>query len=38
MPLDDVYHKAGHLIGRCQQIAVASFLEHCAPFELTPIH
>ena len=37
MPLNDVYDKPGHLIRRCQQIAVALFLEHCAPFDLTPM-
>lgn len=32
--LDD---KPGHLIRRCQQIAVALFLERCAGFDLTPM-
>lgn len=32
--LDD---KPGHLIRRCQQIAVALFLDACAPFDLTPM-
>jgi DNA-binding MarR family transcriptional regulator len=37
MPLSDVHDKPGHLIRRCQQIAVALFLERCAPFDLTPL-
>ena len=28
---------AGHLLRRCQQIAVAIFLDECAAFELTPL-
>jgi MarR family transcriptional regulator, lower aerobic nicotinate degradation pathway regulator len=36
MSLADVQDRPGHLIRRCQQIAVALFLEHCAPFVLTP--
>jgi DNA-binding MarR family transcriptional regulator len=37
MGLSEVHDKPGHLIRRCQQIAVALFLEHCAAFELTPM-
>ncbi|WP_431284267.1 MarR family winged helix-turn-helix transcriptional regulator [Humitalea sp. 24SJ18S-53] len=32
-----VHERPGHLIRRCQQIAVGLFLEHCAPFDLTPM-
>jgi DNA-binding MarR family transcriptional regulator len=32
-----VQDKPGHLIRRCQQIAVALFLDHCAAFDLTPM-
>jgi DNA-binding MarR family transcriptional regulator len=28
----------GHLLRRCQQIAVAAFLEECRGFDLTPLH
>ena len=35
--LPGVYDKAGHLIRRAQQIAVAIFLEECAAFDLTPV-
>lgn len=37
MSLADVHDKPGHLIRRCQQIAVALFLDHCAAFDLTPM-
>jgi DNA-binding MarR family transcriptional regulator len=37
MGLSDVLDKPGHLIRRCQQIAVALFLERCAPFDLMPM-
>ncbi len=30
-------HMAGHLLRRCQQIAVAIFLEECRSLELTPL-
>ena len=30
-------HMAGHLLRRCQQSAVAIFLEECGRFELTPL-
>lgn len=36
MALAGVHDKPGHLIRRCQQIAVALFLERCAEFALTP--
>jgi hypothetical protein len=32
-----VHAKPGHLIRRCQQIAVALFLERLAPLALTPV-
>jgi len=32
-----VHERPGHLIRRCQQVAVGLFLEHCAPFDLTPM-
>lgn len=32
-----VHQRPGHLIRRCQQVAVGLFLEHCAPFDLTPM-
>ena len=35
--LGDLHDKPGHLIRRCQQIAVALFLEECAEFDLTPM-
>jgi len=31
------HDRPGHLIRRCHQVAVALFLEHCAPFDLTPM-
>ena len=37
MSIDDVHAKPGHLIRRAQQIAVAIFMEECAPFDLTPV-
>ena len=37
MSLADVHDKPGHLIRRCQQIAVALFLHHCGAFDLTPM-
>jgi DNA-binding MarR family transcriptional regulator len=37
MSLRTVQDKPGHLIRRCQQIAVALFLDHCAAFDLTPM-
>lgn len=37
MPLSDLQDQPGHLIRRCQQIAVALFLDRCAPFDLTPL-
>ncbi len=37
MALDDLHTTPGHLIRRCQQIAVAIFLEECADDRLTPI-
>jgi DNA-binding MarR family transcriptional regulator len=30
-------HMPGHLLRRCHQIAVAVFLDECAPFDLTPL-
>ncbi len=35
--MQDLHAKPGHLIRRCQQIAVALFLEACAPQDLTPM-
>src|SRR5258708_38206643 len=32
-----LYSKPGHLIRRCQQIAVAIFMEDAAEFDLTPV-
>lgn len=37
MGLEDLYGKPGHLIRRCQQIAVALFMEECAGHDVTPI-
>lgn len=34
---ESVHRKPGHLIRRCQQIAVALFLERLAPLALTPV-
>lgn len=36
-PLADLHGSPGHLIRRCQQIAVALFLDHCAAHGLTPV-
>src|ERR1700757_3798019 len=35
--LEDLYSKPGHLIRRCQQIAVAMFLEETKGFDITPV-
>ncbi len=35
--LADLHGKPDHLIRRCQQIAVALFLDACAPHDLTPM-
>jgi DNA-binding MarR family transcriptional regulator len=35
--LDDLYSKPGHLIRRCQQIAVAIFLEETSGFDVTSV-
>jgi DNA-binding MarR family transcriptional regulator len=35
--LAELHGKPGHLIRRCQQIAVALFLDACAPHDLTPM-
>lgn len=37
MSMDEIYKAPGHLIRRCQQIAVGIFLEEMAPFDLTPV-
>jgi len=37
MSIDDIYRKPGHLIRRAQQIAVALFMEECAPVDITPV-
>jgi DNA-binding MarR family transcriptional regulator len=37
MSLEDLYSKPGHLIRRCQQIAVAIFLEETKEFDITPV-
>ena len=37
MSTDDIYRKPGHLIRRAQQIAVALFMEECAPVDITPV-
>jgi DNA-binding MarR family transcriptional regulator len=37
MALEELYDKPGHLIRRCQQIAVSLFLEECARWDITPI-
>jgi DNA-binding MarR family transcriptional regulator len=36
-PPPDIQDKPGFLIRRCQQIALALFLEHCAEYDLTPV-
>lgn len=33
----DLEHMPGHLLRRCQQIAVAIFLQECRSFDLTPL-
>lgn len=35
--MDELYSKPGHLIRRCQQIAVALFMEETAAFDVTPV-
>jgi len=37
LSLEDLYSKPGHLIRRCQQIAVAIFLEETKDFDITPV-
>jgi DNA-binding MarR family transcriptional regulator len=37
MEHEDLYAKPGHLIRRCQQIAVSIFMEECRGLDLTPI-
>jgi DNA-binding MarR family transcriptional regulator len=37
MSLENLYSKPGHLIRRCQQIAVAIFLEETKEFDTTPV-
>jgi DNA-binding MarR family transcriptional regulator len=37
MSLEDLYSKPGHLIRRCQQIAIAIFLEETKEFDITPV-
>ena len=37
MSMDDIYKMPGHLFRRMQQIAVATFMEECADFDLTPV-
>jgi len=37
MALEDLYSMPGHLIRRCQQIAVSVFLDECGGFDITPI-
>ncbi len=37
MSISKLQEKPGHLIRRCQQIAVALFLDYCEPFDLTPM-
>lgn len=34
---DDTARMPGHLLRRCQQIAVSLFLQECAAFDLTPL-
>lgn len=36
-PLDQVTAMPGHLLRRCQQIAVSVFLDECRGFDLTPL-
>ena len=35
--LDDLRKAPGHLMRRCQQIAVSVFLDECRPWDLTPL-
>ena len=35
--LDDLRQAPGHLMRRCQQIAVSVFLDECRPWDLTPL-
>ena len=35
--LDDLRTAPGHLMRRCQQIAVSVFLDECRPWDLTPL-
>lgn len=35
--LDDLGAAPGHLMRRCQQIAVSVFLDECRPWDLTPL-
>ena len=35
--LDDLRAAPGHLMRRCQQIAVSVFLDKCRPWDLTPL-
>jgi DNA-binding MarR family transcriptional regulator len=37
MPKDELYARPGHLIRRCQQIAVALFMEETEAFGVTPV-
>jgi MarR family transcriptional regulator, lower aerobic nicotinate degradation pathway regulator len=37
MSLEDLYSKPGHLIRRCQQIAIAIFLDETKEFDITPV-
>ena len=37
MQLRDLHSKPGHFIRRAQQIAVAIFVDECAPYGLTPL-
>jgi DNA-binding MarR family transcriptional regulator len=37
MPVDYLYAQPGHLIRRCQQIAVAVFAEETSGYDITPV-
>ena len=37
MPVDFLYAQPGHLIRRCQQIAVAVFAEEMGGYDITPV-
>lgn len=37
MSIAEIHERPGHLIRRCQQIAVGLFLDRCAEFDLTPV-